>query len=118
MFQKQLFLVYKLFSIISTFSIKVPFFILHHFPVVLLPLCLPVVTYRDASPGPTPGAPWPRLLSVFPPMRARALAEPRLVAPAGRLVALGWEPRPPRHHGGITTGNNTTGEKERDNDAK
>ena len=44
-----------------------------------------------------PRSEFPRAsLSAFPPTRARALAELRLVAPAGRLVAL--------HNGGVTTG--------------
>ena len=32
-------------------TIKVTFLILHHFPVIVLPLCFPVVTSRCASPG-------------------------------------------------------------------
>ena len=91
-------------------TIKVTFLILHYFPVVVLPLCLPIVLplASHGSPAPCPPRCAPTWTAMgVPTTRARIGGKAERHngnSDLGYLVAFGWEPRPPRHNGGVTTG--------------
>ena len=82
-------------------TIKVTFLILHHFPV-LLPLCHPVVTPQGSAMAPQPRNATSRPAGAT--SRGGKAERHNGNSDLGYLVAFGWEPRPPRHNGGFTTG--------------
>ena len=111
-------------------TIKVTFFILHHFPVVLLPLCLPVVTpqgsamapqLRNATSRPAGATSRGSANARARVKRARALVERLRGTTEIRISGTSLHSdgsRGRRDTMGVSQRGDTTGEEQRENDAK